>query len=50
MSNNKQVHVPNPEDVKLEAGGWISMIAILFLFPEPCSERLQAPEKGDTLF
>ncbi len=33
MSAKSQVHVPTQEELKLEAGGWISMIAILFLFP-----------------
>jgi len=33
MSSKHSTHAPTPEDLKLEAGGWMTMIAILFLFP-----------------
>ncbi len=33
MSSKTKSHAPTVEDVKLEASGWLSMIAIMFLFP-----------------
>lgn len=33
MSSKNVAQTPSAQDVKLEAGGWLSMIAILFLFP-----------------
>lgn len=33
MTTKPQTAAPSAEDSKLEAGGWLTMIAILFLFP-----------------